>query len=392
MYYSKEEKERRREFWKSYEVEHKKRIRELWDKNNNLSEIVTWDIIEENPDIDWNFGSFSINENIPWEVIVKNLDKNWHWDKLSRRIPYKIIKKNPDHPWLYGIVSLNPTLTIEDVKEDLEKPWSWHNISQNYNLVKNWENYRRNKDFPWDLTRLIQNPAIIPAEAMSKNPELFENNDRRVWSSMSWNRNLTWDDVKDRLNKPWAWEGISENGKVITSFEMMRDLAKVYPICIETYSQNSSLTWENVFNNIMVDWDMEGLSSNESVVTFEIIKERKNLRKGKEWDWYFLSLNRKVATEKNVLENPEMPWNFSALSGNEEAVSWELVREHADKDWDWITVNRILQEKLIVKMMRRNMAAYRIQWHWRNYLENPNHSHGYTYTKAKLFDPLVEGM
>ena len=38
---------------------------------------ITWDIIKNNLDKNWNWHWISKNPNITWEIIQNNLDKNW---------------------------------------------------------------------------------------------------------------------------------------------------------------------------------------------------------------------------------------------------------------------------------------------------------------------------
>ena len=41
---------------------------------------ITWEIIQNNPDKDWNGGWYiSCNPNITWDIIQNNPDKDWDW-------------------------------------------------------------------------------------------------------------------------------------------------------------------------------------------------------------------------------------------------------------------------------------------------------------------------
>ncbi len=44
---------------------------------------ITWEIIQNNPDIDWGWSELSYNPNITWEIIENNFDKDWAWHELS---------------------------------------------------------------------------------------------------------------------------------------------------------------------------------------------------------------------------------------------------------------------------------------------------------------------
>ena len=45
--------------------------------------IVTWNIIQANPDKDWDWNGISRNSNITWDIIQANPDKNWDWYSIS---------------------------------------------------------------------------------------------------------------------------------------------------------------------------------------------------------------------------------------------------------------------------------------------------------------------
>jgi hypothetical protein len=62
---------------------------------------ITWEIVRDNPDKNWNWISLSRNPNITWEIVQNNPDKPWNWVYLSKNpnITWEIIKDNPDKPW-----------------------------------------------------------------------------------------------------------------------------------------------------------------------------------------------------------------------------------------------------------------------------------------------------
>src|SRR5258708_4326649 len=94
---------------------------------------ITWEFVQNNPDIPWDWDYLSRNPNITWEIIQNNSDKPWNWGYLSRNpnITWEIIQNNSDKPWNWGFISRNPNITWEIVKNNPDKPWDWAGISNN---------------------------------------------------------------------------------------------------------------------------------------------------------------------------------------------------------------------------------------------------------------------
>ena len=45
---------------------------------------ITWEIIQANPQIQWNYELLSLNPNITWDIVLANPDKKWNYYKLLR--------------------------------------------------------------------------------------------------------------------------------------------------------------------------------------------------------------------------------------------------------------------------------------------------------------------
>ena len=67
------------------------------------------------------------------EIIENNPDKNWDWSYVSRNpnITMEMIENNPDKPWKWRYISHNSNLTMEIIDKYPDKGWDWCNISQN---------------------------------------------------------------------------------------------------------------------------------------------------------------------------------------------------------------------------------------------------------------------
>jgi len=98
---------------------------------------ITWEIVQANPDKDWNYGFLSENPNITWDIIKANPDKGWSyfWLSANPNITWDIIQSNSDKDWKYYMLSKNPNITYEIIKEnkdkDENKVWDFSILSQN---------------------------------------------------------------------------------------------------------------------------------------------------------------------------------------------------------------------------------------------------------------------
>ena len=72
--------------------------------------IITWEIVQANPDIDWDYHLLSRNPNITWEIVCENPDKPWDYNALSNNpnITWEIVDANPDKNWDYDGLATNP--------------------------------------------------------------------------------------------------------------------------------------------------------------------------------------------------------------------------------------------------------------------------------------------
>jgi hypothetical protein len=77
---------------------------------------ITWEIIQQNPDKDWNYEWLSSNPNITWEIIQENSDT---------------LRFRGRNDWSYDWLSANPNITWEIIQENQDKPWNYDSLSKN---------------------------------------------------------------------------------------------------------------------------------------------------------------------------------------------------------------------------------------------------------------------
>ena len=80
-----------------------------------------------------NFNLLSGNLNITWNIIQSNPDKNWNWCYISynQNITWDIIQANPDKNLNWRGISINPNITCNIIYANPDKNWDWKNICFN---------------------------------------------------------------------------------------------------------------------------------------------------------------------------------------------------------------------------------------------------------------------
>lgn len=68
-------------------------------------EIVTLDIIKENPNFQWDYHHLSYNDNITEEFIEENIDEPWNFEMLN--VSNDFIKRHPTKNWDFEIINCN---------------------------------------------------------------------------------------------------------------------------------------------------------------------------------------------------------------------------------------------------------------------------------------------
>ena len=58
-------------------------LEDEWNSSRVSYKPITWEIIENNQDEDWNWDSISQQPTITWDIIQHSSDKEWNWDSIS---------------------------------------------------------------------------------------------------------------------------------------------------------------------------------------------------------------------------------------------------------------------------------------------------------------------
>jgi hypothetical protein len=315
-----------------------------WDwEALSFHRMITIDILNNNLDKNWNYEMLSYNKYISGlsSFIQNNLDKNWNWKGLSANININIdlVKNNLDKNWDWEWLSANTIITWDIVKDNPDLPWDWENLSMNPNM--SWDIIRNNLDKNWKANGFFKrknlhlNGYYYPESVIEKYGlstfevplDLIKYSINKDINSIDWHylsscKELTWDIVKDNLDKKWNW----------TFLERREDLT--IKIILELLNESKK------FPNVKLGW-----LCNNPIITWDIIKSNPDLP----WDYKTLSANNKI-TWDIIVNNPDKNWSYQNFSINPN-ITWEVVYNNPDKNWDWkeLSRNKFLKDPIALE-------------------------------------------
>lgn len=181
--------------------------------------------------------------------------------------------------------------------------WDWYELSYNPNITFDFVKENLNKK--WNWTRLSSNPSI------------------------------TQEDIQSNPDMAWEWQGIAENPNITLEFikENIDRLTQADE-CNEWrgISSNPNITIEFIKENINKPWNWLELSRNPCI-TLDIIIKNPDIP----WNWYGISCNSNITMDM-IKENPDKPWIWFAISMNPN-ITWDFIRSNLDKQWDWLFIS-----------------------------------------------------
>ena len=314
-------------------------------KSENSS--LTFDIIRDNPTIPWDYYRLTTIIDIPIEFIKDNIDKEFDWYHLSLHTDIDTIFENLHLPWEMIYISKNNKLREHHILKYIDKiTWDWNslflngNISVDFILENKYENYNIEYSLIYEslTTKYIEkniNKSYWDFNRLSNNPKLtfniVKNNLDKEWN---WNKlskylKINIEDVVNNITFPWNWTKLSKNTYLTIGM-----------ICIDKYpnlpwnwsdlSENPNITVEFVkkysnYNNIdYIDWNK--LSNNlfknhpKLIIMEESVSVIKNM-------WRILSAKRELKRRKmNYIIKYKAPCN-NFLGGIEYIKHKELFEE-----------------------------------------------------------------
>jgi hypothetical protein len=254
-------------------------------------------------------------------------------------------------------ISANPNLNPNMITRFTHLAWNWENLSIHRNVT--WHFIESNPNLRWDMEAVSKNYNITFKEFYdSFESEMFQNNPNLEWE-MYWvvqSHQITWDNINDdSLGIDWS---ASE---------------KAVPYVGISYNPN--ITWQNVMERRDINWNYEALSTNPNV-TIEIVKSNLN----REWDWLELTEHKNITT-KMIMENPDLPWEFEDRLTGKQPIDIEYIYFCMEKlghnlPWNCISSSKYISWDVIVANnlpWDKKSVSSNINITWEIVCNNPNY-------------------
>ena len=332
----------------------------LISANDNLS----INIIEENPDLPWNFVYLSKNKNINFDFIYSNLDKDWDWNMLSKHknINTSIIHLHPELNWNYQYISENPNLTWQFILDNIDKNWNWDSLSRNIHPNIIFENL----DYPWNYFSICLNINLnekILEKVIKKNIDInsFEECKNFIskfnWNILSYHQNISIKYMLDtrqlleNYNQEWNWEGLFDKIEKSNLENLLENNIEL----IKKFSKNKNLDEKILKKYPNFDWDWDEISKNINIswkFIEEMIKE-KNIS----FNFIYLSCNPIINCDI-INKNINLDWKWYWVSTNSN-LNWEFVYKNLDKNWDWSNLSRNQMDLWRHEFIKRKKIKYK---------------------------------
>lgn len=96
-----------------------------WDYNEGLlmNPNMTLQYVQDHPDKNWDYEMGLYLPGVTWEDIESNPHLDWNFDYLSEFVPLNYVTDHPEKDWDYVNMSHNPNLTWEFIKAHPDVKW-----------------------------------------------------------------------------------------------------------------------------------------------------------------------------------------------------------------------------------------------------------------------------
>ena len=250
--------------------------------------------------------------NITIDFINKHpeIEWDWYWISSNKNITMDDIINNPDKPWNKIGICYNPNITLEYIQSYDDDYWYWNILANNEKLSMD----------------------II---------EHYSHKLTQYSYALSCNENISWDFIARNLDKKWDWDTIVRYSKIN---QEVIDKYPQFPFNFNTY--------DIIFNEYF---------------TFDFIKKNlKTLYNSIGFSYY--------AKMEDIVNNPDIEWFYEYISENNN-LTFEFINKNLDKGWDWCSIsgNTFNYEKRYSELVKKHLAAFRIQSHWNRAIFDPDY-------------------
>ena len=327
---------------------------EALSSNPNITET----FVEKNINKHWDWYELAEHPNITWDFIKYykqhgntrfSLKHAMYKYSSNPNIDFNIVKAQTNAQLDMDALSANPKITWDDVKNNPKLGWNYRTLSANQNIT--WNIIKENKTY-WNY-----NSTDNEESNSRENVEYIIEWDYKHY--LLYNPNCTWTDFKDMLKTlkkirgsihRFLHEYIHEILKQpYITLTIVKKNPKLFPANKLHYlSWNPNITWNDVVNNPDIRWNYLPLSQNQHI-TWDIIEANPT----KPWDYIFIAHNPNITWD--IIEaNPTKPWYYLIYSSNPN-ITWDIVSQHPEYDWAITALlkNKMGKRESSIKNMKR---------------------------------------
>lgn len=228
---------------------------------------------------------------------------HWQLAELQHDIPWEMVERFPRLPWDYAEWSRMPQVTLDIMQRNLNKlsvlMFCLRNPNVNAAMVQStYDTKTQTWTFPWEWCALLMNDNIRPKDILDYPTLLFLPRRSRI------DRNHLFVNVNSSVNFGDGNSGGNNSNDAYIRHQFGGP-----------FSFNRNVTEEDVFGteSPFRDWHWNYFALTKNLgghFPLEVIARHLRTSSDLEipWDYEYLWLN---ATEDDVLQYPEIPWEFS---------------------------------------------------------------------------------
>lgn len=251
--------------------------------------------------------------------------------------------------WDWYALSSNPNITTELIIEYYNCKWQWNygGVSANINIDIDF--VLDNNEEMWNLFSLSKNPAmgkyigqpdtldwIWPYACLnSQIPEgiLEQNIDKIHFEHLSNNHSLSWKFIEDNIHRPWNWDAISTLPCI--NIEIVKSHPEIYWNW-EHISENPSITIEDIKNNPKLNWQKNKICSNSNLTIHDVIYDRNLFN-----NWTEITLNENIR-QSDIENYSNLPWDINAILNIKSGLDINFILKYYQEDyrWNWNNISR----------------------------------------------------
>jgi len=199
---------------------------------------VTWERVQQYPELKWNFSQLSCNQNIRWEHIINHPSYNWSVKYFSHNpnCTWEAVMQCPRMDWNFDALSSHPCVTWEIIQNYPQFPWSLFAFCSNPHF-----------SLPIVLQPIPEPWMRVKGKGQKHEPLVFTveliNQSNLLLTSISNHPNTTWSVVQQYPEIKWRYSYLQSNPSIPFQAILQLPVKCLLPFSIVS---NPSLQWKHI--------------------------------------------------------------------------------------------------------------------------------------------------